>query len=351
MASNTGPVIFSPSPGQAYPVDVGGQESFHVYDQSSIDAVQAAFNAQRPLLIRGEPGIGKSQLAYAAADFLKWPILPFTVTASAESTDLLWHYDAIARLAEAQVKSGDDPIKHRLAFKRFIKPGVLWWAFDWNGAESQAGGYLIESAPATGSHQSGSGIDCVKQAAAAYAHPEKWSPGQGCVVLIDEIDKADSDLPNSLLEALGNWQFTVPYLPRGENCVAFRGETRPLVMITTNNERQLPPAFVRRCLVLDLALPRERNELIARFREYARAHFAEKSKEYAADDWGRITGGAAGAVCDDREIARTKRIPAPSVAEYIDLLRAILNDPKRKPLDLLPIMGRFILGKHNPETD
>jgi MoxR-like ATPase len=329
-----------------------------VYDRDSIDAIQAAFNAQRPLLIRGEPGIGKSQLAYAAAAFLGWPILPFTVTATTESTDLLWHFDAVARLAEAQVKDDGVDIKLRLAFKRFLKPGVLWRAFNWQSACDQAADYLADCSDGSKTGADGSaptsasGINPQTTGdTASFPLPENWQAGQGCVVLIDEIDKADSDLPNSLLEALGNWQFTVPYLPQDVGLISLPDAyRRPLIIITTNNERQLPPAFIRRCLVLDMALPREKAALKKAFENYALAHFKHDAQKHHRE-WNTIVDRTFEAVYTDREKARSLCIPAPSVAEYIDLLRVILNDPDRQPLDLLPIMEKFVLGKHNPETD
>lgn len=351
-------VYFSPKPDTPYEISVGKQPGIHVYDRNSIEAIRAAFNAERPLLIRGEPGIGKSQLAYAAAAFLKWPILPFTVTATTESTDLLWHFDAVARLAEAQVKADGIDMKQRLAFKRFLKPGVLWWAFNWKSARDQAANYLADCPDDLNAGGDGTackaGVSSSKKPlieSAPFAQPETWEAGQGCVVLIDEIDKADSDLPNSLLEALGNWQFTVPYLPQ-ESVIALPDTyCRPLVLITTNNERQLPPAFVRRCLVLDITLPpeSEREELKRKLVNYAAAHFPAESQEYS-----KLFQEAAECLCQDRELARQASVPAPSVAEFIDLLRIILNPPAeetRSPAELLEIAKKFVLGKHRRDTD
>ena len=138
-------------------------------------------------------------------------------------------------------------LRKRLSVRRFLRPGPLWWAFDWRALCRQA-------------RLSGSPVPTLD--------PEA-DPENGCVVLIDEIDKADTDVPNGLLEALGSGEFT----PLGSrNAIKVAGEP-PLVIITTNEERVLPNAFVRRCLVLRLKLPDEDDELIDFLKARARVHF------------------------------------------------------------------------------
>ncbi len=113
----------------------------HRFDERSIRAVRTAIAAERPLLIRKKPGIGKSQLARAVARELNLPFLYHVVNARTEHTDLLYEYDAVSRLAEAQVlrPSGDASAwRPELAAERFVRPQVLWWAFDWRGARIQA---------------------------------------------------------------------------------------------------------------------------------------------------------------------------------------------------------------------
>lgn len=166
-------------------------EAVHQFDLRQIRAINAALAARRPLLVRGEPGIGKSQLARAAAKSLGRVFIPHTVDVRTESRDLLWHFDAVARLAEAQLlgalcrspdqelpkeadKAKTPDIRDRLALSWFLHPRALWWAFDWDGAEKQAQRVGISPPP----------------------HPDGGDPANGCLVLIDEIDKAEADVPN-----------------------------------------------------------------------------------------------------------------------------------------------------------
>src|SRR3954468_18423833 len=121
-------------------------EQVHVFGESEVWAIDAALAARRPLLIRGEPGIGKTQLAKAAAVELGRAFLPFVVDARTEARDLLWHFDAVARLAEAQLQGAlagagtadGSGLRDALAVERFIHPRVLWWAFNWSAARAQA---------------------------------------------------------------------------------------------------------------------------------------------------------------------------------------------------------------------
>lgn len=136
-------------------------------------------------------------------------------------------------------------------------------------------------------------------------------PENGAVVLVDEIDKAETDVPNGLLEALGSGQFT----PFGYTEAVTSNEPQPLVVITTNEERALPDAFVRRCLVLPLSLP-EGKDLEARLVERGKAHFpkmAESVLAMAADQLAR----------DRRDAMEARWRPLPGQAEYLDLLRAL----------------------------
>lgn len=134
------------------------------------------------------------------------------------------------------------------------------------------------------------------------------------MVLIDEIDKADAEVPNGLLEALGAGEFAV----HGTKQVVRPPENgvQPLVILTTNEERTLPDAFLRRCLVLRLDLPQARNELIEHLVTRGAAHFPDIEPE--------LLTLAAGMVADDRDRAREQNWrPLPGQAEFIDLLRAV----------------------------
>lgn len=297
-------------------------EAVHVLDERSIQAVNAALAAKRPLLIRGEPGIGKSQLARAVAKVLGRAYLHQVVDSRTESRDLLWHFDAIERLAEAQLRGAlgenKETVKKELKVANYLHPGPLWWAFDWEGAAVQA-------------------------KTVGRPTPPQWdggNPDNGCLVLIDEIDKAESDVPNGLLEALGAGTFT----PQGLDTPVKVDGIAPLVLITTNEERALPDAFVRRCLVLHLELPRlpDQSEAFQNLLvERGRAHFK------AVQD--RVLTEAANLLIDYRiESLRLHRLPLPGQAEYLDLLRAVINlaDTPERQHELLSEIAHYTVRKH-----
>jgi len=305
----------------------------HLFDADSIDAIDAALAAGRPLLVYGEPGIGKSQLALAAALHLGWAFVSLVIDAHSESRDLLWDYDAVARLAEAQLRGamptggGDEQgLAERMAIERYIRPGPLWWAFNWNNARGQADRAKapIPVMPDAGSDR------------------PRCDPERGCVLLIDEIDKAESDVPNGLLEALGAGRFPVQGLA---GPVVSSG--RPtLVVISSNKERALPDAFIRRCLVLHLGLPdviEQREAFIACLVERGRAHFDGQAGD-------KLLTAVAGQLADDREAAQQGHwLPLPGQAEYLDLVAAVrdLAGPDWEAQEpVLRRIGRFLLHKH-----
>ncbi len=165
--------------------------------------------------------------------------------------------------------------------------------------------------------------------------------GNGAVLLVDEIDKADPAVPNGLLEALGQGQFATPW---GESIAAPRNAVAPLVVITTNEERALPDAFVRRCLVLRMEWPSQRKELLAALVERGLAHFPEAAPE--------LLDQAAAMVADDRKIVAERGVCPPGGAEYLDLLRAVLTQwPKdrTKQRQGLERIREFALNKHPEE--
>ena len=305
----------------------GIPEQVHVFGEREIQAVNTALAAGRPLLLRGEPGVGKSQLAFAAAKSLERAFVAKTVDANTEAHHLLWHFDAVARLAEAQVQgallagcnecqeAAKRSLEQNLALHKFVHPQVLWWALNWKSAGKQA-----EVAK----------IDKPKQCTG-------YRPSKGVVALIDEIDKADSHVPNGLLEALGAGSFKPFGLPER----VFADNRSPLIIITTNEERRLPDAFIRRCLVLNMQLPKDRKGLEAHLLERARAHFPRVNE--------KLIQRAAQMLIDDREIARKENhYPLPGQAEYLDLLRAVRrlapNNAKAQA-ELLEELGDFALKK------
>ncbi|MEF8767278.1 AAA family ATPase [Candidatus Accumulibacter contiguus] len=299
--------------------------SVHRFDEESAWAVRSALAAQRPLLVRGEPGSGKSQLARAAAEALGRLFIAEVVHARSESQDLQWRFDALGRLGDAQAMGahphGADEVRQRLDPRNYLSPGALWWVFDWPSALRQ--------------HQQSGGRSARPQP------PAGWSPERGSVLLIDEIDKAEADLPNGLLETLGNGGFSVPWLDTAV-CAAPAMPT-PLVVITTNEERELPAAFIRRCLVLNLRWPGGEDAFTARLIERGRLHFdarchAEVYRQAARQLW------------QDRQAAANQGLQGPGQAEYLDLLRVVVTLAPvidEQPA-LLAKVGEFALRKHPP---
>lgn len=301
-------------------------ESWHVFDDDMINAVNAALAINRPLLLWGEPGIGKSQLAKAVAKELGRAFLHFVADARTESRDLLWTFDAVARLADAQAKSPQRPKEPEeqnesdpLAIQNYLVPGRLWWAMNWASASC----YATKSKHQAPKLQDG----------CHYNH--------GCVLLIDEIDKADTDVPNGLLEALGSNSFHPQGLDEPVNCVG----VKPLVIITTNQERTLPDAFVRRCLSLHLAFPKtqEAQKTFLLERADAQQHFNELDRD-------KVLAVAADMLIEDRQHAADRNYyPLPGQAEYFDLLRGVQKLSKEngeKAEDYIAKLRTFTFKKH-----
>jgi MoxR-like ATPase len=239
----------------------------HLWSQSEIDALILAWAARRPLLVRGEAGSGKSQIARAAAEVLGSQPLVEVIHPRFEALDLLYRVDSVGRLADAHLQRLDE------SNEKYVKRGRLWEAF----ARGEAAG----AAP---------------------------------VLLVDEIDKADADVPNALLEVLGNRSFTVP--PLNDRVVRAEAGRLPLVVITTNEERELPPAFVRRCVVLNLNPPKDQAAFVKWLIDRGSVHHhldvADTARRHAA-----------GQVFDDRQAAVAAGYPPVGLAEYIDLLTAL----------------------------
>ncbi|MEE9355681.1 MAG: AAA family ATPase [Methylococcaceae bacterium] len=305
------------------PVQGSWPESVHMFDEQSSWAIRSALAAQRPLLVRGDPGTGKSQLARAAAAVMGRLLVTEVVHARSESQELQWRFDAVGRLGDAQAlgstKLTQAEIRKELNHLKYLSPGALWWVFNWESAESQhkdSGSQFHQPIP-----------------------PGEWAPDHGSVLLIDEIDKADADLPNGLLETLGNGAFSVPWLNQPVACQA--EIPTPLVVITTNEERELPSAFVRRCLVLNLELPQQKNDFIETLVKRGKLHF---KKRCHAD----VYTEAAEQIWNDRQTAETQGVTPPGQAEYIDILRVLANlqvDIDQQ-MDLLKKVGQFALKKY-----
>ncbi len=238
------------------------------FNERLILDVNVALATGRPLLVRGASGNGKSSLAKAVAEHMGRGMHRITVTSRTRSEDLLWEVDLVRRLHDAQAGGLEGDMGP------YVRPGVLWWAFDPMGATRQENRFRERA-----------GLDALDVPATAQ-------PG---VVLLDEIDKAEPDVPNNLLVPLGSLEFEVA--PTGENVVA---QGVPLIVVTTNEERELPPAFLRRCVE-------------TRIEPLAAAHLAEIAQLH-------VPGADAGVVADAAALA--EELTA-SVAEFLDLVRAV----------------------------
>jgi MoxR-like ATPase len=193
----------------------------YVYSEDIEVAVNAALVTDRPLLLRGEPGSGKSTLARDVAATLSRRYYEETITSRTTASDLLWRFDAVARLGDASV----DPARAAVR-GNYLEPSILWWAFDPSSAW------------------------CCRRAG---EDPGEGTRDDGAVVLLDEIDKADPDVPNDLLLVLGEKRFVVADADDPRPMI--ERKRKVLIVITSNGERDLPPAFLRRCVSLTLNDP------------------------------------------------------------------------------------------------
>ncbi len=317
---------------------------FHVFDKDDCYALWAAYSAGRPLLVRGEPGTGKSQMAQAIAEQLGWAFVSEVIRGNTELDDLHHHYDAIGRLGEAQTRAmaeaagnraDGDP--DRLNPLNFLSPGAFWWAYHWQSAEKQynACRTRLRPAPEKPDPTAGKGID--------------WQPDSGGVVLlIDEIDKGEPDLPNGLLETLGQYCFTLPYINSREHTSEIpnpiRGNpSRLLIVITTNEERELPRAFVRRCFVHTLKMEESEEKVDQVEKRYqwlikrGRLHFGGRIAEDVYKE-------AAEQLWKDRAANPHSQF-LPGLAEYIDLLQALADLDKKEQKQRLQDIKAYALKK------
>jgi MoxR-like ATPase len=312
------PVEFNDNDGERDPFS-------YVIDDDSLTALQMAWATGRPLLIRGEPGIGKTQLARAAAKGLGVPIYEAIIVARTEAEHLLFEFDYVRRLADAQApKDNANAVSPRTS-SNYLLPREVWWAL----------------APQHAYDTALSGIEQVTVGAKETLYKQELNPKQGCVLLIDEIDKADSEVPNSLLDVLDRKRFFVPMLGEWIQAAADRPV---LVILTTNGERDLPNAFLRRCVIHTMKLGNDpRGDLTLR----ARAHFTEV--EISVD----VLNEAIRQILEDREDKANSGYKT-GVSELIDLLSALKKlsegiEPslgrEARQVALLQDIGKFVRGK------
>ena len=198
-----------------------GSENY-VATQDLMLAVNAAITLKRPLLVKGEPGTGKTMLAEEVAQALNLPLLQWHIKSTTKAQQGLYEYDAVSRLRDSQL--GDERVKD---IENYIVKGVLWQAF-------------TSETPVA--------------------------------ILIDEIDKADIEFPNDLLRELDRMEFYCY-----ETHQLIKAKTRPLVFITSNNEKELPDAFLRRCFFHYIKFPEADT-----MRQIVKVHFPKLKQELLA---------------------------------------------------------------------
>jgi len=236
-------------------------------------AVNAAVALERPLLIKGQPGTGKTVLAYELARALNAPLITWHVKSTTKAQQGLYEYDAVTRLRDSQL--GDEKVKD---IGNYIKKGKLWEAFD------------------------------------APVRP---------VLLIDEIDKADIEFPNDLLQELDRMEFYVY-----ETNQTIKAAVRPVVIITSNNEKELPDAFLRRCFFHYIRFPDDET-----MKSIVDVHFPGIKQKLVAE--------ALRIFYDMRKVPGLKK--KPSTSELLDWLKLLLVEDidesvlrEKDPTKLIP---------------
>jgi|TARA_B110000285_G_scaffold832_1_gene919 MoxR-like ATPase len=232
-----------------------GTDKYVATDELQL-AVNAAIALEKPLLIKGEPGTGKTMLAEQISEALGMPLIQWHVKSTTKAQQGLYEYDAVSRLRDSQL--GDEKVKD---ISNYIVKGKMWEAFE---AEQQS------------------------------------------VLLIDEIDKADIEFPNDLLLELDKMEFFVY-----ETQKLVKATTRPIVIITSNNEKELPDAFLRRCFFHYIEFPNSQT-----MEKIIDVHYPEIKKD--------LVRQAMDVFFDVRKIPGLKK--KPSTSELIDWLKLLMAD-------------------------
>ncbi|HRE44624.1 MAG TPA: MoxR family ATPase [Terricaulis sp.] len=243
-------------------------------------AVNAAITLERPLLVKGEPGTGKTMLALEAAKALGAPLIEWHIKSTTKAVQGLYEYDAVMRLRDSQL--GD---ARAADISNYIKRGKLWEAFE------------------------------------SDVRP---------ILLIDEIDKADIEFPNDLLQELDRMEFYCYELDR-----TIKAKQRPIIIITSNNEKELPDAFLRRCFFHYIRFPDDET-----MRAIIESHYPGVKT--------RLVNEALRIFYDLRKVPGLKK--KPSTSELIDWLKLLLTDDidpetlkQREPGKLIPPMAGALL--------
>jgi len=243
-------------------------------------AVNAAITLERPLLIKGEPGTGKTVLAHEVAKALGTPLLEWHIKSTTKAQQGLYEYDAVSRLRDSQL--GDERV-HDIS--NYIKKGKMWEAF---------------------------------------------TSDQRPILLIDEIDKADIEFPNDLLQELDRMEFFV--YETGE---LIKARHRPIIIITSNNEKELPDAFLRRCFFHYIKFPD-----VETMTEIVEVHFPGLKD--------RLVKEALSVFYDLRDVPGVKK--KPSTSELLDWIKLLLNEDispetlrEKDPKNLIPPLHGALL--------
>jgi len=248
-------------------------------------AVNASINLERPLLVKGEPGTGKTELARQVASSLKLEIIEWNIKSTTKAQQGLYEYDAVSRLRDSQMGEKIEDIN------KYIKRGKIWNAFE---TKSKS------------------------------------------VLLIDEIDKADIEFPNDLLQELDKMEFYVY-----ETGQTIKADNRPIVIITSNNEKELPEAFLRRCFFHYIKFPE-----IETLKKIVNVHFPKIKKT--------LLDSALKTFFEIREVPGLKK--KPSTSEALDWIKLLLiedldpSDLKINRNKLLPkLYGALIKNEQDVE--
>ena len=288
----------------------GWPEGAYKLSPKHVGAIQAAYFCQRPLLVRGGPGLGKSQLAQAIASLLGWGLISTVVHYNTSVEDLLYAVDHVKRLDEA-----NRPESEVQSIAKYLQPGKVWQAI----------------APAT-----------LKEYGVEPPHDKP-----GTVLLIDEIDKAEPSLPNALLEVLSNGAISVPYL---KDAITADEKHPCFVVITSNEERLLPQAFLRRCAVLDIRLPKGEEEALQWMLDIFKTHYPDNKEQAKLT---KLATAVAKKVLAHRQSVEDKNNGdyLSGTAEFLDMLKTLNEFDSDDQFDKLTLLSEHLIDKSQLRHD